>query len=271
MEYSTFKDIVWEYYHQSRRELPWRERTDKHNFDPYRILVSEMMLQQTQVTRVIPKYNSFLQQFPTIDTLAQSPLSKVITSWSGLGYNRRAKFLHQTARIINNDYHGLIPRSITDLVTLPGIGYNTAAAILTYAFNQPHVFVETNVRTVYIHHFFTDQSPVDDKQLQPIIEVTLDYQYPRDWYWALMDYGSYLKTSVGNVSRRSKQYTKQNRFEGSRRQLRGAILRELSVKALTEDQLIIIYPDIRISSILDDLNTEGFIEKVQNKYRLRLT
>jgi A/G-specific adenine glycosylase len=147
-----FQEIIWEKAHELYREMPWRDNTD-----PYFVLVSELMLQQTQVDRVILKFELFMTTFPTIKDLANASLAEVLTTWSGLGYNRRAKFLHEAAQKVVADFNGAIPDNYDALVTLPGIGPNTAGAILAYSFNQPVVFIETNVRTVYFHHFFEDQ------------------------------------------------------------------------------------------------------------------
>lgn len=263
MKQTDFVSLVWDYYDKHGRELPWR-----HTTDPYAIMVSEIMLQQTQVGRVIPKFAAFLQVFPTIHKLANAPLSAALEAWSGLGYNRRAKYLHQTAQIISQNYQGKFPQKIDELTALPGIGLNTAGAILAYAYNMPVVFIETNIRTVYIHHFFAGKSDVTDKELRPIIEKTLDATNPREWYWALMDYGSFLKQSVGNVSRNSKHYTKQAPFEGSKRKVRGAILRALAGRNLKSAELQAIIDDSRTDAVLKDLVAEGLISVKDGSYQL---
>ncbi len=218
-----FRKKVYTQYRKNRRDLPWR-----HTTDPYRIMVSEIMLQQTQVDRVVDKYDAFLKRFPTVQSLSRARLSSVVKVWQGLGYNRRAKFLHQAARAVVHEHGGRFPHTIEVLSTLPGIGQHTAGAILAYAFNLPVVYIETNIRSVYIHHFFPKRRTVSDAELLPLIEKTLDRQHPRRWYSALMDYGTWLKKEHGNASRRSRHYTRQSRFEGSHRQVRGAIIRALS-------------------------------------------
>jgi len=257
---------VWQYYYDYGRDMPWRHAEPGGHFDPYKILVSELMLQQTQVSRVVPKYQEFLQAFPSIEALALAPLGEVLTVWSGLGYNRRAKFLHQAAQRLAE--LPAFPQTISELTQLPGVGPNTAAAVLVYSFNQPLVFIETNVRTVYIHHFFHDQEDVTDKQLLPLIKETIDQQNPREWFWALMDYGSFLKSTQGNVSRQSRHHTKQAPFEGSRRQVRGRVLGLLkeAPQKLTEMQQVI--DDERLTSVLNDLVQEGLIQKTRQGYRL---
>lgn len=217
-----FQQTVWEFYKKNKRSLPWRKTAD-----PFKILVSEIMLQQTQVDRVIPKYQSFLKRFPNPTVLSRANLAHVLQEWQGLGYNRRALYLKKAADTIMKNFHGKIPADITALQTLPGVGYNTACAILAYAFNQPVTFIETNIRSVFIHHFFAKTHEVSDKQIMPLVEKSVDQATPREWYWALMDYGSFLKKTNINPSRSSKHYTKQSRFIGSTRQIRGLIIRFL--------------------------------------------
>lgn len=261
-----FLEILWEYYTRTgRHDLPWRLAEADGTFDPYKILVSELMLQQTQVSRVVPKYLSFLSHFPDVRSLANAELGDVLRSWQGLGYNRRAKYLWQAAREVAA--RGAFPASLAELVQLPGVGPNTAGAVLAYAANQPVVFVETNIRTVYIHHFFHDGDQVDDRDIRALVEQTLDREQPREFYWALMDYGSWLKTKVRNIHQ-SKQYAKQSTFQGSRRQLRGRVIRELSSCSLTLAQLQQIIPDDRLRSVLTDLERESMIRRDSTGYSL---
>ncbi len=264
----VFKDLVWGHFAHNQREMPWRVPESSGNFDPYKIVVSEMMLQQTQVPRVIPKYTQFVDQFKTVEMLAESPLSEVIIAWSGLGYNRRAKFLWESARILREHNNGLIPQTIDELQALPGIGYNTAAAIMAYAHNQPVVFVETNIRTVYIHHFFTNEDTVQDKDIVELVTQTLDQESPREWYWALMDYGTHLKKTKGNSSRQSAHFVKQSTFKGSRREIRGSILKELQAGPLKYIELEEKIGDERLSAILGDLVSESMIIKTGVMYSL---
>lgn len=255
---SNFQDIVWDFYRQHGRVLPWREDPA-----PYQVLVSELMLQQTQVTRVIPKYNAFLYTCPNIAVLAAKSLSEVLTLWSGLGYNRRAKFLHQSAQIVVKDFNGELPCTIEDLVKLPGIGKNTAGAIVAYAFNDPVVFVETNIRTVYFHHFFHGSDIlVTDKQVEDLVGRTLDWHNPREWYWALMDYGNHLKRTAGARLTSSKHYVKQPPLKGSLREMRGRIIKQLVSGSLeiTALQKVVI-ADERFEVALESLVTEGLVAK----------
>lgn len=217
-----FQNFVYRYFQHYGRTLPWRFSTY-----PWHIFVSEVMLQQTQVSRVAEKFPPFIAAFPTPETLAAAPFSEVMALWSGLGYNRRARFLQDAAQLITQQHAGQVPCSQDALVALPGIGAATASAIRAYAFNQPVVFIETNIRAVYIHHFFPGQDAVNDEQLLPYISQTLDATQPSRWYNALMDYGVLLKKTMQNPARRSKHHTRQSRFQGSDRQLRGQIIRIL--------------------------------------------
>ncbi len=266
----TFQQIVWEYYHRhGRHDLPWRLPDPDGAYNSYHILVSEIMLQQTQVPRVLPKYQTFLQTFPDFSALATAPLSDVLMRWSGLGYNRRAKFLWQAAGAVMERYSGRLPDNPADLVALPGIGPNTAGAIMAYAFNRPVLFIETNIRTVYIHHFFADRTGIADKDIAAVLQETLPADNPRQWYWALMDYGTHLKQTVGNVSRASKSYVKQSKFQGSRRQIRGQVLKLLAGGPHALQSLTGSISDDRLTGVLNDLEKEGLIMFSGNAYQLR--
>lgn len=257
---------VWDFYNQHARLLPWREPELNGDYDGYKILVSEMMLQQTQVKRVTPKYQAFISRFPNLESLAEGDLSEVLLLWSGLGYNRRAKYLHEAAKALVGLKQ---PWSIEQLTSIKGIGTNTAAAIRVYSYNSPEVFIETNIRTVYLHHFFHGQSNIEDKQILDILKQTIDEQNPREFYWALMDYGSDLKSQGIRNASRSKHYKKQSRFEGSPRQIRGTVLR-----LLTKQGSLRLYVlkkqinDSRIDSILSELEEEGLIETADGIIRI---
>lgn len=268
-EVASFQDAVWSYYQHNGRDMPWRQPGADGSFDPYKIMVSEIMLQQTQVVRVIPKFEAFVQEFPGVEELAAAPLSRVLEQWSGLGYNRRAKFLHQAAKQIMQEHQGAFPTILNMLSNLSGIGVNTAAAIMNYAYNQPTPFLETNIRTVYIHHFFGDHPElVTDKQLLPLVTDTIDIENPREWFWALMDYGTHLKATVGNLSRQSKHYTKQSKFQGSKRQIRGQVLKVLLEKPMGIRVLKQTISDERLPAVLHDLEQEGLITKTRSTYHL---
>lgn len=225
------------YKKSARAHLPWRKTRD-----PYKILVSELMLQQTQVKRVLPFYAEFVEAFPDFETLARAPLSRVLKQWQGLGYNRRAKFLHQTAKIITARSNLAGSQFTTEfLESLPGIGPYTARAVSVFAYNRPEVFIETNIRTVFTHHYIgPSYVKVDDKDLLPLIERDLkkSKMEPRDFYAALMDYGSHLKASGVRINNKSKHYTKQSPFKGSTRQKRAAILRDALKSGASEAELL---------------------------------
>jgi A/G-specific adenine glycosylase len=265
-----FQKTLREYYEQyGRHDLPWRQPLANGQFDAYAIVVSELMLQQTQVPRVLPKFHMFLQTFPSFEALAAAPLGDVLRAWSGLGYNRRAKFLWQTAGIVAREYNGRLPESREKLVQLPGIGENTAGAILAYAFNQAAVFIETNIRSVFIHHFFAGETAVSDKAIIACLaQILATTDNPRTWYWALMDYGTHLKQTVGNTARASSAYTQQSPFQGSRRQIRGQVLRLLGQESYRKTQLAELVADERLASVLEDLLGEGLIQKTGTKYSL---
>ena len=220
---AEFQSMMLDFYHKEGRTFPWRETRD-----PYAILVSELMLQQTQTERVVPKYLNWLETFPTAADLAAAPFPQVLAAWSGLGYNRRAGYLQSACRQVVEEWGGAFPRTAGELETLPGVGPYTARAVATFAFGQPEVFIETNIRSVYLFFFFSDQEKVSDSQLMPLIQATVYHQDSRRWYYALMDYGARLKKSTANPNRQSRHYSRQSRFEGSLRQARGAIVRSLS-------------------------------------------
>jgi A/G-specific adenine glycosylase len=252
-----FQERVYDYYRSYGRDLPWR-----NTGDPYRILVSEIMLQQTQVARVIAKYERFIRTFPDIESVACAPLRDILTLWQGLGYNRRALALKRAAQIVLAHYGGRIPSSIESLKALPGIGGVTAHAIFVFAFSQPTVFVETNIRTVFIHHFFRNSTDVEDGEILPLVAQTLDPENPRIWYYALMDYGVALKKRHGNPSRRSARYRRQSPFEGSNRQIRGMILQALlKTSGLSEDMLVkrVPFGAEAVKRCLKQLEKEGLI------------
>ncbi len=215
-----FRAVIRAYYRRYARDFPWR-RTD----DPYHILVSEIMLQQTQTARVAERFPDFIASFPTVRSLADAAQREVLAAWQGLGYNRRAAYLHRMAREIVARHGGRVPDAEEELRALPGIGAATAASIAAFAFDRPTVFIETNIRAVFIHFFFHGRSGVRDGQIAPLVARTLPRRGAHVWYSALMDYGAMLKRRYPNPARASAHHVRQARFEGSRRQLRGAILR----------------------------------------------
>ncbi len=266
------------------RDLPWRDTRD-----PYAIWISEVMLQQTQVPRVLTRWERWLDRFPSVFALAEAPVADVLSEWQGMGYNRRALALKSAAEAVASDYDGVLPTGVKELCALPGIGPATAQGIRSFAYDLPGVYLETNVRTVFLHHFFPDVPAVPDRELVSLIARACpgpegegfcvqadESDTPRSWYYALLDYGAYLKKTVPNPSRRSSGYTKQSRFEGSRRQKRAALVRELlaareeGVAERSFEELAAALngmeraagrppvPEADVRSILDDLAREGF-------------
>jgi len=265
-EIRAFRQKIYDYYSLNRRNLPWRQTTNAYN-----IVVSEMMLQQTQVERVKDKYRGFIEAFPDFHALAMAPLKEVLSVWQGLGYNRRALALKQCAEEAISSYGGELPQDLEGLCKLPGIGRATAGEILAFAFNVPTVFIETNIRRVFIHEFFDGEDNVMDKKILPLVEATLDRENPREWYWALMDYGSMLKKKVVNPNRRSAHYARQSAFEGSDRRIRGIILRTLLKKAyVTEKELLcdVSIDQGRLTGILGKMAEDGLIREKDGLYSI---
>lgn len=259
-----FQKKILAYYAKYGRELPWRKT---HN--PYHTFVSEIMLQQTQVDRVIPKYRLFIKTFPSFKTLAEASLADVIKLWVGLGYNRRAKFLKQSTEMIINNFSGKLPETPEHLQTLPGIGPATAASLAAFAYNKPTVFLETNIRTVLIHEFFKNHEKVDDTELLVIAAQVLDKKNPCRWYNALMDYGTMLKQTE-NHTRKSTSYARQSKFKGSDREIRGKIIRALTERTLTTKKLFTKAETTkeRFEKITADLLTETLIVRHREKFSL---
>jgi len=267
-----FKDTIRAYYKANRRSFPWRE-----NLDPYGVVVSEIMLQQTQAPRVIAKFESFMKRFPTFADLANASTTHVLKEWQGLGYNRRGLNLQKLAKEIISKHGGTVPKTPEELLELPGIGPGTVGSILAFVHNIPHPFIETNIRTVFIHFFFKNKTGVTDKEILPLITKTLDYGNPREWYYALMDYGVMLKKQFKNPSRSSLHYKKQTAFKGSNRHVRSEILKRILekphstissvtarfLKLFDQKKFPHFTPEL-ISKNINDLAREGFIE-IKNK------
>jgi len=261
---SEFQQMVLDHYTQHGRAMAWRNTTD-----PYNILVSEIMLQQTQVERVLVKYPVFLAVFPDFATLAQAPLADILTAWQGMGYNQRAISLQKCAQRVMNEYGGVLPADVDTLATFPGIGRATASSICAFAFNMPVVFIETNIRRVFIHFFFSDTASVSDAEILPLVKRAVYGENPRIWYWSLMDLGTALKKIVVNPNRRSIHYTKQSPFEGSDRRIRGRIIALLlDTPNLTLNEITVTFSEDpeRIFRIIRALQDEGFIRCSQNRY-----
>lgn len=249
---------VYSHFRRYGRDLPWRRTRD-----PYHIFVSEVMLQQTQVERVVRMFPEFIGRFPTVASLAEASLPDVLKAWQGMGYNRRAKMLREAAQVILHRHKGEVPRTADELDALPGIGPATACSICAFAFDLPTVFIETNIRSVFIHHFFKDAANVSDDQLLPLVEQALDRRHPYRWYSALMDYGVFLKKRFANPSRRSAHHARQSAFEGSDRQLRGQIIRLLLNEKKASYALLrkqTAADPQRLTRIIKKLQEEGLIQ-----------
>jgi A/G-specific adenine glycosylase len=248
--------MVYEYFRKHGRDFPWRKTTD-----PYAVLVSEVMSQQTQIERVVPKYLAWVRQWPTVRSLTKASLSEVLVMWSGLGYNRRAKLLYELSNVVVRDFGGKIPDEERVLLSLPGIGPYTAAAIRAFAFNRPVVAVDTNIRSVYIHHFFPTQNQVGDADLMPFIEATIDKTQPKVWLSALMDYGAHLKTQGINPIFRSRHYSKQSALKGSVREVRGYILATLTQKrTVNQKELVQRFDQDRVTQATCGLVKDGLVK-----------
>lgn len=267
-EYHDFVDLVWEMGKtHARNDLPWRFIDD-----PYAVYISEVMLQQTQVGRVLSYWPQWMSRFPTIDALSSASTSDVLEQWQGLGYNRRALALKKTADICSAQYAGHLPKTVEELLLLPGIGPATAAGIVAFAYQKPSIYIETNVRSVFIHHFFAGETDrVSDARIAPLVEKTCSQDHPREWYYALLDYGAHLKSTIPNPSRKAAAYTRQSAFNGSQRQKRAFIVREvLASPGIDQEELFALLNDSEqaagrpvvprevFDDLLDALSQEGF-------------
>ena len=258
-----FRKLVYSYFKNNRRDFPFR-----NEITPYNVLVSEIMLQQTQTGRVAEKFLEFKKEFPDFLSLSNAPNKKLLMAWQGMGYNRRALALKQIAKVVVTEHNGQLPDSVDILKTFPQIGHNTASSIAAFAYNKPSIFIETNIRRVYIYFFFPKKKQINDKDILPIVEKTVDQDNPKEWYYALMDYGVMLKKSHPELNKRSSHYKKQTPFKGSNREIRGKIL-----KILTSESEILestLTKKLRLNldklrSILQQLEQEGFIKRNGNK------
>ncbi len=268
----TFREIVYSHYSLMRdgREMPWRA-----NPNPYYVLVSEFMLQQTQVSRVIDKFLLFVRRLPNVAALARADFRTVLELWQGLGYNRRAKFLHECAKEIVTTHGGKIPADNVTLKTLPGVGAYTSGAIAAFAFDTVVSFIDTNIRRVYIHHFFSDTSEaIDDGSICELNDLCMQEQSPRKWYGSLMDWGAHLGQNLhSNPNKKSRHYTKQSRFEGSNRQVRGAILKCLTQMNKVSYSSLLTQrfnkSEEEFKTILETLEEEGFLVQENGVYSIR--
>jgi A/G-specific adenine glycosylase len=255
----AFQAAIWRYYRSHKRAMPWRDTRN-----PYKILVSEIMLQQTRVSRVMEKYPLFIKTFPNVRALALASPRAALSAWQGLGYNRRALLLKKCAEIIVREYGGELPHSPAELAQLPGIGKATAGAIAAFAFDVPTPFIETNIRRVFIHFFFSAAKKVRDKEILKLVEKTVDPKNPREWYYALMDYGAMLVKTVPNPNKKSAHYARQPRFSGSDRELRGKIIRFLLLgKKISLRKLARLSGEsfARVRLVCNALQHDGLVQK----------
>lgn len=263
-----FQAVVRDFFSHAARPMPWRE-TD----DPYRILVSEFMLQQTQVARVLPKYAAFIEHYPDVRSLARASLADVLTLWQGLGYNRRGRNLLEAARYVHAHFGGAIPGDPELLQKLPGVGTYTAAAVAAFAFERPVVVLETNIRRLFIHYFRQLEDDVADRSIEPLIRATLPREGVREWYYALMDYGSFLGRVFANANRRSRHYTRQSAFAGSVREVRGRIVRALTASSgelsVIDLERAIGPTDDRFLPALEGLERDGLVRREPGRVALR--
>lgn len=250
-------DVLIHYRKSGRHDLPWRK-----NINAYRVLVSEIMLQQTQVSRVLQKYETWMKYYPSISSLAKSSLRNVLLLWQGLGYQRRAKALLAIAQ-----QEKQIPKTFDGLMRLPGIGTYTASAVSAFAYNQfTHPVLETNIRTALIEYFHQGEQQVHDRVLyDDLTRLELHHEVisvgARVWYYALMDFGAYLKCKRISHNTKSVHYIKQSPYKGSFRELRAKVL-----FAITRREELPV--DDRCTLALEVLIREGYIKKQKRNYVL---
>ncbi|MDE0243644.1 MAG: A/G-specific adenine glycosylase [Candidatus Kaiserbacteria bacterium] len=264
---STLLSQVLQFDTDNRRSFPWRQ-----SYDPYHVLVSEYMLQQTQTGRVVEAFSNFLSRFPSVHDLASAKRQDVLACWVGLGYNRRAVALQNTAKLLVSEHDGIVPSDEEALRSLPGIGPYTAAAIVIFAYNKRAIAIETNIRTVVVHHCMHGESDVSDTSIATVMERLLSEAERRslayrDLYAALMDYGAHLKRSGIRVSCRNT--SSQGTFKGSVRQARGVIIKTLvSGTCSVTDRHIVPCTRQTWEQALSGLIRDGMIEKSGGGYVL---
>lgn len=257
-ELRSFRHLVLDWFEENQRDLPWRNTRD-----PYRVLVSEVMLQQTQVSRVLPKYTEFIEHFPSVAALGAASTGEVLRAWKGLGYNRRAMYLRQTAEAIQLEYRGIFPERISDLERLPGIGRYTARAIACFAFEAHVAIVETNVRRAI--DWFVDpalKTALPQAALEHLAMRLLPPNVAWQWNQAMIDFGAlYVPTRPRNSDRpRPAQ-----RFEDTDRFWRGRIVDVLRVAegALPFEAMLEQLPyrpdERRVRKLLTALSDEGLV------------
>ena len=250
--------MIFSWWKSNKRDLPWR-----HTRDPYRILISEVMLQQTQVSRVLARYAEFIEAFPTITDLAQASAAEVLRMWKGMGYNRRALYLKKTAVAITSEYKGKFPKDEALLTKLPGLGTYTARALLVFAFEQDVAMVDTNIRQIITHYFYKGL-PQKEKIIQETADLLLPHGKSWQWHQALMDFGALALQSRAK-SRESKK--KSVPFRDSNRFYRGKIIDALRDKERKETELITDFmnrydkPKDFLINIIDGLIKDGLVSR----------
>ena len=264
----AFKTLILSFYAEHGRAFVWRDTND-----PYRILVSEVMLQQTQTGRVVPKYEAFLSRWPDFSSLAEATTEELLSVWKGLGYNRRALNLRRSARM-TQEWDWTIPNDKTLIESLPGVGKATSAAIRSFCFGEKSVYLETNIRRVLLTCFYPEEVEVKDRELESLLhELSLINEDMKSWYYALMDYGVLLKALFPNANKRSAHYTKQKKFENSNRQIRGLLIHLLTdtgSKALPVIcDLLSHFEEERIYHALAQLESEGFVQEQEGVYGIK--
>lgn len=286
---ASFRRGVLSWYATHRRDLPWRRTTD-----PWHILVSELMLQQTQVDRVRERYAAFFRRWSTVSAFASASLAEVLGFWTGLGYNRRAKHLRSAANVVVTVHGGKVPMVSADLLSLPGVGPYTAAAVLAFAGNIDTVVCDTNVRRVVLRYFFGGEHAAalpPPRELDAVMGRLLPRGRSREWHSALMDIGALvctgrlpdcahcpLRRGCRSASARAEGRSvlrrlvrPQSAFEGSRRQVRGTVVRLLAAagrKGLSAERLSAALPDADVPTVVDDLIAEGLVETSNGAFRL---
>lgn len=261
---SSFQQKILQYYQKNKRDLPWR-----HTTDPYSILLSELMLQQTQVSRVIEYYTKWLHTWPTIQHLSKANRKDVLQAWIGLGYNTRGINLHKASQIIVEHYNGDVIAAMDDYKKIPGVGKYTSQAVKIFSTNADIITVDTNIRRIFIHEFNLPQD-ISDSKLWSIAQYCLPKGKSRQWHNALMDYGAtYLTSKKTGISPKTTQST----FEGSDRQIRAQILRDLLTKPLTLQDLTNQYnhSSDRLLKILEKMKKQEIIKQENKTYYLNET
>jgi len=265
MQHKEFREIVLNNYRQAGRKFPWR------GADPWGVTVSEYMLQQTQVERVIPYWEKWMSLWPQPRDLAKASLEDAMRAWSGLGYNKRCYNLKCGAAVIDKDFDGKVPDTPKTLLNLPGVGPYMSGAIACFAYNYPVVFIETNIRSAVIHCFFPDRDDVKDSEIIPILEDLLDRDDARTWHYALMDYGASIKKTTENPGRRSAHYVKQSSFVGSFRQARGKVIQALVSMGPGNAEEIGLASGLdgeKLYRVLEKLKTESMVAEEKGIYRI---